>query len=297
MRSLLFVPADDEKKLGKGPGTGADALILDLEDSVSEPRKAPARVLAAQFIAATRPKPGRPRLYVRINALDTPHWQDDLAGIMGSAPDGVLLPKARSGEDVHKLSIALHHAEEHAGSAMGHTRIFALVTEVPISLLKLDSYVGASTRLEGLSWGAEDLGAVVGAKANRGMDGRWTPPYQLARNLCLFTAVAAGAQPIDTVFVNFRDEAGLRAEASEAARDGFTAKMAIHPNQVAIINEVFTPSPEETALAEEIVQAFAANPEAGVLAIRGHMVDKAHVRGAERVLARAAVVARRIAAG
>ena len=214
-------------------------------------------------------------------------WEEDLAGVMGARPDGILLPKARSGEDVHKLSIALHHAEEHAGAPKGATRIIALVTEVPISLLRLDSYVGASARLEGLTWGAEDLAALVGAKTNREPDGSWTSPYQLARNLCLFTAVAANAQPIDTVFVDFRDEPGFRTEASAAARDGFTGKMAIHPNQVAAINELFTPKPEEVALAQEVVKAFADNPEAGVLAIRGNMVDRAHVKGAERTLARA----------
>jgi citrate lyase subunit beta / citryl-CoA lyase len=287
MRSLLFIPGDDEKKLGKGVGSGADALILDLEDSVSAPRKAAARQITAQYIAATRLLQARPRLYVRINALDTPLWEDDLTGIMGARPDGILLPKARSGEDVHTLSIALHHAEERTGAPTGATRIIAIATEVAVSLLKLATYVEASARLEGLTWGAEDLAAAVGAHANREADGSWTSPYQLARNLCLFTAVAADAQPIDTVFVNFRDEAGFRAEARTAARDGFTGKMAIHPSQVAPINEIFTPKPEEVARAREIVQAFADNPDAGVLAIGGHMVDRAHVKGAERILARA----------
>ena len=287
MRSLLFIPGDDEKKLGKGVGSGADALILDLEDSVSAARKSAGRQIASQYIATTRALETRPRLYVRINALDTPLWEDDLAAVMGSAPDGILLPKARSGEDVHKLSIALHHAEERAGASTGATRIIAIATEVAVSLLKLDTYVDASARLEGLTWGAEDLAAAVGAQANREPDGSWTPPYQLARNLCLFTAVAANAQPIDTVFVNFRDEEGFRREASLAARDGFTGKMAIHPNQVAAINEIFTPKPEEVALAQEVVQAFADNPDAGVLAIKGNMVDRAHVKGAERILSRA----------
>ena len=287
MRSLLFIPGDDEKKLGKGVGSGADALILDLEDSVSAARKSAGRQIASQYIATTRALETRPRLYVRINALDTPLWEDDLTAVMGSAPDGILLPKARSGEDVHKLSIALHHAEERAGASTGATRIIAIATEVAVSLLKLDTYVDASARLEGLTWGAEDLAAAVGAQANRELDGSWTAPYQLARNLCLFTAVAANAQPIDTVFVNFRDEQGFRREANLAARDGFTGKMAIHPNQVAAINEIFTPKPEEVALAQEVVQAFADNPDAGVLAIRGNMVDRAHVKGAERILSRA----------
>jgi citrate lyase subunit beta/citryl-CoA lyase len=288
MRSLLFIPADDEKKLGKGLSTGADVLLLDLEDAVSAPRKGPARTLCAQYLAETRPREGRPLLYVRINALDTPYWEEDLAGVIPGRPDGLLLPKARSGEDVHKLSIALHHAEERAGAPQGETRIIALTTEVPVSLLHMHTYVGASTRLAGLTWGAEDLSAALGARSNREADGRaWTSPYRLARDLCLVTAAAAEVAAIDTVFVNIRDGEGLRAEAIEAARDGFTAKMAIHPGQVAAINEAFTPSAEEVALSEEIVQVFADNPDAGVAAIRGQMVDRAHVARAERLLARA----------
>ena len=287
MRSLLFIPGDDERKLARGVGSGADALILDLEDSVSAGRKAAARQIAAQYIAATRALERRPLLYVRINALDTPLWEDDLAGVIGARPHGILLPKARSGEDVHKLSIALHHAEERAGTSTGATRIVAIATEVAISLLKLDTYVSASARLEGLTWGAEDLAAEVGAQTNREADGSWTSPYRLARDLCLFTAVAADVQPIDTVFVDFRDEQGFRREASAAARDGFTGKMAIHPNQVAAINEIFTPKPDEVARAQAIVKAFADTPDAGVLAIGGRMVDRAHVKGAERILARA----------
>ena len=288
MRSLLFIPADDEKKLSKGCATGADALILDLEDAVSLPRKAAARALAAQYLAETRPREDRPRLYVRINALDTGLWQEDVSSVVGARPDGILLPKARSGEDVHTLSIALNHEEERSGAPTGATRIIALVTETPISLLQLHTYAGSSSRLEGLTWGAEDLSAVLGARSNREDDGRtWTSPYRLARDLCLFTAAAANALPIDTVFVNFRDEEGLRLECSAAVRDGFVGKMAIHPNQVAIMNEVFTPSADEIAEAEEIVRLFADNPNAGALTYRGQMVDRAHVARAERILGRA----------
>lgn len=293
MRSFLFIPADDEKKLGKGAGTGADALILDLEDSVSAPRKAAARPIAAQYVAEARQREGRPRLYVRINALDTSLWEDDVASIVPARPDGIFLPKSRSGEDVHKLSIALHLAEERSGVPEGSTRIIAIATETPISLLNLHTYAGASARLEGLAWGAEDLSATLGARTNREADGRtWTSPFRLARDLSLFTAAAAGVQALDTVFVNFRDPEGLRLECQAAVRDGFTAKMAIHPDQVSVINEVFTPSADEVALSEEILQAFTANPEAGVLAIRGTMVDKAHIARAERILARAKAATR-----
>jgi citrate lyase subunit beta/citryl-CoA lyase len=288
MRSMLFVPADDEKKLGKGASIGADALILDLEDAVSLSRKAAARPLAAQYIKEMRPRTGRPLIYVRINALDTNLWEEDVAAVVGSGPDGVMLPKARSGADVHTLSIALNMAEERAGLQAGSTRIVAIITETPISLLQLNTYVGSSARLEGLTWGAEDLAAAVGARTNREADNRtWTSPYRLARDLCLFTAAAANAQPLDTVYVNFRDDEGLRNECKEAVRDGFTGKMAIHPNQVAVINEVFTPTAEEIAFSEEIIGVFADNPDAGVVAIRGNMIDRAHAARAERILARA----------
>jgi citrate lyase subunit beta / citryl-CoA lyase len=290
MRSLLFIPADDEKKLGNGMATGADALILDLEDAVSLPRKAAARTLAARYITEMRPRETRPRLYVRINALDTNLWQEDVSSVAGARPDGILLPKARSGEDVHTLSIALNHEEERAGVATGTTRIIALVTETPISLLQLHTYVGSSARLAGLTWGAEDLSAVLGARTNREDDGRaWTSPYRLARDLTLFTAAAAATQPIDTVFVNFRDEEGLRQECRAAVRDGFTGKMAIHPNQVAVMNEVFTPSADEITQSEELVRLFADNPDAGALTYRGQMVDRAHVARAERILDRAKI--------
>jgi citrate lyase subunit beta/citryl-CoA lyase len=290
MRSLLFIPSDDEKKLAKGVATGADALILDLEDAVAASRKAAARTLAAQYVADTRPREGRPRLYVRINALDTNLWQDDVAAVVGARPDGLLLPKPRSGDDVHRLSLALRHEEEQAGAPMGSTSIIVIATETPVSLFQLHSYAESSSRLEALTWGAEDLSAAVGSSANRDADGRtWTSPYRLARDLTLFAAAAAGVEAIDTVFVNLKDPEGLALEARAAARDGFTAKMAIHPGQIPGINAAFTPSPDEVAAAEEIVRLFASNPGAGALAHRGQMVDKPHLARAERTLARAKV--------
>ncbi len=294
MRSLLFIPADDERKLGKGAATGADALILDLEDAVAGPRKAAARTLAAQYVADMRPREARPLLYVRINALDTSLWQDDIAGVIGAQPDGVVLPKPRSGDDVHKLSLALRHEEERAGIALGSTRIIAIATETPVALFQLHTYVDSSSRLEALAWGGEDLSAALGASANREVDGRtWTSPYRLARDLTLFAAAAAGVHAIDTVFVNLRDEEGLRLECEAAARDGFTAKMAIHPGQIEAINAAFTPSAEEVAAAEEIVRLFADNPGAGALSHRGQMVDKPHLARAECTLARARAAVRR----
>ncbi|MBO0763252.1 MAG: CoA ester lyase [Hyphomicrobiaceae bacterium] len=288
MRSLLFIPADDERKLGKGFNSGADALILDLEDSVSPARKPAARTLAAQYIADASPREGRPRLYVRINALETDLWQDDVAGVTAARPDGIVLPKPRSGDDVHKLSLALRHGEEQAGAAIGSTRIIAIATETPASLFQLHTYADSSSRLVALTWGGEDLAAVVGAAGNREADGRtWTSPYRLARDLTLIAAAAAGVKAIDTVFVNLSDAEGLALEAQAAARDGFIGKMAIHPNQIATINAAFTPSTEEVAAAEEIVRLFADNPGTGALAHRGQMVDKPHLARAERTLARA----------
>lgn len=288
MRSLLFVPADSERKLAKGAAVGADALILDLEDAVAPDRKPAARAMATEYLKAARQQAQRPRLYVRINSLDTGMLEADLSVIAG-APDTILLPKAQGGEDVQRLALALDNAEQKNGLPLGATRITVLTTEVPISMLDMRSYVGSSTRLEGLTWGAEDLGAMMGVKSNRAADGRaWTSPFRLARDLCLVTAVAAGVAPIDTIFANFRDAEGLRIEAGEAARDGFTAKMAIHPDQVAVINAAFTPTPEEVAHAQAVVRVFADNPGAGALALDGQMLDRPHLVNAERILARAA---------
>ena len=287
MRSLLFVPGDSDRKIAKAMSSGADALILDLEDSVSLDRKEEARAMTRDFIASAKGQEKRPRLYVRINALTTDLWSADLEGVMSAGPDGIILPKPRSGEDVHRLSLALDHAEERAGLKQGSTRIVAIATEVPICVLNMASFVGSSGRLEGLTWGAEDLSAEVGSTATREPNGSLTSPYRLARDLCLFTAVSAGVQPIDTVFIDFKDQDGLRAECAAAARDGFTGKLAIHPDQVPIINAAFTPSQREIDRARDIVAMFKASPEAGVISLNGQMYDRPHLTRAERVLARA----------
>jgi citrate lyase subunit beta/citryl-CoA lyase len=289
MRSLLFVPADSERKLARALSTGADALILDLEDSVAADRKPAAREMAKEFLAASKVSPAelRPRLYVRINAIATGDWQKDLAAVAAAAPDGIMLPKSRSGEDVHQLSVALGHAEERAGLPAGALRIIALATEVPLSLLQMPSYVGSSSRLEGLTWGAEDLSAELGSSITREATGERTSPYRLARDLTLITAAAAGALAIDTVYVEFRDIDGLTQEAGLAARDGFTAKLAVHPDQVPVINAAFTPTLAAVAYAEEVVRLFRDNPDAGVVALDGRMLDRPHLLRAERTLARA----------
>jgi citrate lyase subunit beta / citryl-CoA lyase len=287
MRSLLFVPADDEKKLAKALVSGADALLIDLEDSVALSRKADAHKLAVAFIAEAKRHVLRPRLFVRINAHGTGMVSDDLDAVMPAAPDGIMLPKSQSGDDISLLSAKLAVREAESNLADGQTRIIAIATETARSLFHMGSYVGISERLSGLTWGAEDLSADLGAETARLDNGTYTDPYRLARSLCLFAANAAEAAPIDTVYTSFRDLDGLRLESEAARRDGFTAKMAIHPAQVPVINAVFTPTEQAVARARRIIDFFAANPDAGVTGIEGEMIDRPHIRRAERILATA----------
>lgn len=289
MRSMLFVPADSERKMAKAMASGADAVILDLEDSISIDGKPRAREVARDFLksAIAAWAPGQPHLYVRINDVATPFWQADLAALASALPHGIMLPKARSGEDVHQLSVLLDHAEEKAKAKPGSTRIVALVTEVAQSILQLPSFVGASNRMEAYTWGAEDLSAEIGASANREPDGSWTSPYRLVRDMMLITATAAQVPAIDTVYVDFRNKTGLALEASIACRDGFVGKLAIHPDQVPIINEAFTPSPAEIERAKAIVAAFEAAGGAGTVGLEGKMLDRPHLVLAKRTLARA----------
>jgi citrate lyase subunit beta/citryl-CoA lyase len=286
VRSLLFVPGDSEKKLANALEGGADALILDLEDSVALAAKPRARGVVAAFIGETRARAVRPRLYVRVNPLDGGLTEADLDAVMPAGPDGIMLPKSRGGADVQRLGVKLAVREAENGFVDGATRILAIATESARAMFGLASYAGASERLEGLAWGAEDLGADLGSETYRLPDGGYTGPYRLARDFMLIGAVAAEVAPIDTVYVNFRDEAGLRAECRAARRDGFTAKMAIHPAQVSVINEVFSPSPESIARARAIVAAFAASPGAGVLSLDGEMLDLPHLKRARKVLER-----------
>ncbi|MCA1300068.1 HpcH/HpaI aldolase/citrate lyase family protein [Stappia indica] len=291
MRSLLFVPGDSERKLAKGLASGADCLLIDLEDSVALDNKDTARAVTAAFLAANVKTASRPRLYVRVNALDTGLTDGDLDAVMAGAPDGIMLPKSISGRDVQHLDAKLAVREAECGLADGATRILVVATETAASLFNLGSYQDASPRLEGLTWGGEDLSADIGALANRDASGAYTDPYRLARSLCLFGAAAAGVMPIDSVFTGFRDMEGLRTEALDALRDGFTAKMAIHPAQVPVINEVFTPSEEEVARAERIIEAFRAAGDPGVVGLDGEMLDRPHLRRAEKVIARARMAA------
>jgi citrate lyase subunit beta/citryl-CoA lyase len=287
MRSLLFVPADSPGKLGKALGCGADALILDLEDSVAPERKQAARAGAAEFLARTVPLPVRPRLIVRVNGLTTGLSDADLDAVVPAHPDAIMLPKAEGGASVVHADAKLCAREALCGLADGAIRIVAIATETAPALFAAGTYRGASPRLAALTWGAEDLSAELGAEANRDRQGKFLDPYRLARTLCIAGAAAAGVPALDTVYVDFRNDAALRRECEDARRDGFSGKMAIHPGQVATINDVFTPAPAAIAKAQAIIAAFAAAPGAGVVGIDGVMYDRPHVAKAERLLARA----------
>ena len=287
MRSLLFAPADSDRKLDKAFASGTDAVIIDLEDSVAPDNKPLARERAARFLQQAACCAQRPRLVVRINSLPSGLADADLDAVVPAAPDAVLLPKSEGAASVVHLAAKLTACEAIHGVADGLIGIIAIATETAASLFQLGSYFRSSTRLVGLTWGAEDLSADLGATANRDSNGQFLAPYRLARTLCLAGAVAAQVEPIDTVYVDFRDEAGLRRETEEACRDGFTGKMAIHPAQVAVINEVFTPTAQAIAEANAIVAAFAAAPGSGVVGINGVMYDTPHLKRAQRVLTRA----------
>jgi citrate lyase subunit beta / citryl-CoA lyase len=291
MRSLLFVPGDSDKKLDKALLCGADALIVDLEDSVSAERKQEARATTLAFLRQFGQKPERPRLFVRVNGLATGLIDGDLEVVAGR-PDGIVLPKAEGGAAIVHLAAKLAVREALHDLPDGHVRILALTTETAKALFLAGTYAGASARLVGLTWGAEDLSAELGAEANRDGQGNFLDPYRLARSLCLAAAAAAEVQAIDTVYVDFRNQEGLRREADEARRDGFTAKMAIHPAQVDVINAVFTPSAEAIVRARAVVAAFAAEPNAGVVGIDGVMYDRPHLVRARQLLARAKAAGR-----
>jgi citrate lyase subunit beta/citryl-CoA lyase len=282
-RSWLFVPGDSEKKLAKGPTTGADALIIDLEDSVAKSRRSIGRELTCEYLSSADRSISQ--LYVRINPLDSNDALHDLAGIIAGKPDGLILPKAETVEDSNRLSHYLDALEVANGLELGCTRIFPIATETPGAMLTLDGYRNANPRVTALSWGAEDLSAAIGASTNQDEHGNLSAPYILARSLCLMAAHAAAVQAVDTVHTNFRDDDGLRRSSIQARRDGFSGKIAIHPNQVAIINDAFTPSSEEIEHAQVVIDLFAANPDAGTLSLDGKMLDKPHLTQAERVVA------------
>lgn len=283
MRSMLFIPADSEKKFARGRISGADGLIIDLEDSVAASKRPEARKLAAKMLATPHPDQ---RFYVRINPLGSGATLDDLAAVMPARPDGIVFPKSTP-EGTVELDHYLSAFEAAAGSEVGSTRIFCIATETAGAMFKLGDYAGCSPRLVGLSWGAEDLSASIGAAHNRRPDGIYDDSFRLARALCLLGASAANVQPLDTVYTDFRNGEGLRGECAAARREGYTGKIAIHPDQVPIINEAFSASPEELDWARKVVAAFEAQPDAGTIGLEGKMLDRPHLVLARRVLERA----------
>lgn len=284
IRSWLFVPGDSDRKLAKAPDTGADAIIVDLEDSVAPGGKVAARQVAHDWVAGRSGQPG-PAAWVRINALDTEWWRADLEAVMPAAPAGIMLPKAAGPSAVQTLAGELYELEQAHGITPGTTRILPLVSETPAAALGIPAYADASVpRLAGLTWGAEDLSAAIGATRKRFDGGGWTDTFRMVRAQVVLAAHARGVEAVDTLHADFRDEAGLKAAAEAARADGFTGMLAIHPAQVAVINAAFEPSAAERAEAEAIVAAFAAAPDAGTLQIDGKMIDRPHLTLARRVL-------------
>jgi citrate lyase subunit beta/citryl-CoA lyase len=285
-RSWLFVPGDSERKLAKAENCGADVLILDLEDSVAPEHKAAARGRVRDFLAA-HTAPRRSQLWVRVNPADGADCAADLAAVVAARPDGVVQPKTRTAADVTGLGTQLDELEHRHGLAHGAIRIVPIATETPAALFALGGYAQCGARLAGLTWGAEDLSVAIGATANQETDGAWTAPFQLARSLCLFGAAAAGVAAIDTLHIDYRDRAGLAGSCAAARRDGFSGKLAIHPEQVDVINASFVPSAAELSQAQRVVALFAAHPGAAALSLDGRMVDIPHLRQAQNILARA----------
>jgi citrate lyase subunit beta/citryl-CoA lyase len=286
MRSLLFVPADSGAKLDKALASGADAVIVDLEDSIMAERKAAARQAALEFLKAHAPRKDRPRLLVRINGLDTGMTDADLDAVVPGRPDAVVFPKAEGGTTVIHLDAKLTAREAIAGLPEGAIKVLAQTVESAAGLFSAGTYRDSSARLIGMTWGPEDLSAELGAEANREADGTLTEPYRLARSMCLYGAAAAKIPAIETVYVDFRNSEGLRRDTEMARRDGFAGRLAIHPAQVPIINAVFTPTAEQLEKAKAVVAAFAANPGAGAVGIDGKMFDRPHLVRAQALLAR-----------
>lgn len=274
LRSLLFVPGDRPERFAKAAASGADAVILDLEDSVGLGAKEAARAAVAHYLAQPRSLP----VLVRINPLGTAMAGDDLAAVLAGKPGAIVLPKAEGAASVAALIEAMGE---------GAVPVLPIATETPAAVFQLGSYGGVARHLLGLTWGAEDLPAAISAATSREEDGRYTPPYEMLRALTLFAAHAAETAAIETVFPAIRDEVGLATYVARARRDGFTGMLALHPAQIAIINAGFTPTADEIAKAQSIVDAFAAQPDAGVLSLDGRMVDRPHLVQAMKLLSRA----------
>lgn len=276
-RSWLFVPGDSERKQAKALGGPADAIILDLEDSVAAAQLPAARKRVASVLSA-RSNSGSQQLWVRVNPPSSPLFDADVAAVIDAAPDGLILPKVSSSEEIAQVAQRL--------AARSAIRLLVIATETPQALLTLANWKleSVKARLAGLTWGMEDLGAALGAVAKREADGSLAFTFQLARSTCLLAAAAASVQAIDTIFADFRDAEGLAKEAARARRDGFTGKLAIHPDQVPTINAAFTPTPDELSWAHRVVEAFASQPDAGVTSLDGQMIDRPHLVQARRLI-------------
>ena len=291
IRSLLFAPGDDEKKMGKASSIGADCVILDLEDSVTETRKPLARDMVSQFL--TTVIGSDVEFYVRVNPIDSKFCKQDIAKVLPSQPKGIVLPKANGPEDMGTVANYLDILEAEHGIELDSTKILPVATETAAAVFTLGAYANVTPRLSGLTWGAEDLGAAVGASVNLQPNKNWTTPYQMVRALCLFGAHAADVQAIDTVMADFRDLDQLKKVCDEARQDGFTGKIAIHPAQVPIINEFFSPTIEELQHAKAVLAVFEANPDAGTLQLEGKMIDRPHIVQAARIVKLAAQISAR----
>jgi citrate lyase subunit beta/citryl-CoA lyase len=289
LRSLLFIPGDSEKKLGNGDRAGADALVLDLEDSVLPENKARGRGLTVEYLKERAKAARRSELWVRINSLDSALALADLSAVVAAAPDGVMLPKAEGPSDVARLSFYLDALEAQAGLTVGSTRVLPVATETAAAPFNLGAYSAARlSRLAGLTWGSEDLSTALGASTNRDASGEWAFTYRVVRSLMLLGARAAGVQAIDTLYADFRDEKGLRTASRASRTEGFTGRLAIHPAQVAAINESYAPSAEEIEHAHRVVAAFEASPGAGAVGLDGKMIDIPHLKQAQALIQGAA---------
>lgn len=286
VRSMLFVPGDSERKLDKALGTGADALIIDLEDAVSDSRKALARELTGAFLDSRGASSAEPQLWVRVNPLTSPYALADLAAVVRATPAGIVVPKIDGPQDLTTISNHLDALEVAYGVAPGSVKLLPVVTETPAAALNLAA-MGAnpgSSRVYGFTWGAEDLSAAVGASTNLAAGGTWAPTYLLVRSQTLLAAAAAGVHAVETLFVDITDVDGLMSATRAARREGFTGRIAVHPRQVEVINEAFTPSAEEVDFAQRVVEAFASG-DTGTAALDGKMLDAPHLRQAHQLLA------------
>lgn len=280
-RSWLFAPGDSERKMQKATASAADIVLFDLEDAVAEEAKGTARTLIPAFLQAQ--PADRSRLWVRINPLQGPHALADLAAVIPGRPGGIMLPKSRGRQDVERLDHYLSALEAASNIELGSTKVIALVTETAAGMFTTGDYVGAP-RLVAMTWGAEDLADAVGASENKNTDGSYGFTYELARSLCLLGAAAAEVAPVETIHGDFKDTAGLARRAQQVRRAGYRGMLAIHPAQVEVINQAFTPTAEEVAAAREIVDLFAANPGAGTIGYKGAMLDRPHLARAMALL-------------